>query len=374
MFSGEPREIEITDAPALDAALEGVVAGAGVFVLHAAEGEPFIGRSARCCEDVSSACWPRANGRPASSTCDTWCGGSSTGPWLRGSRSSLVLYDVARRYLPRRYLDFLKLRMPAYVRLMVANDGRAPRSRRSSDLAPDLYYGPFRTRLGAEDFEHAFLDLFQLRRCQEELEPAAEHPGCVYGEMNMCLRPCQLVVGNPEYRSEADRVADFLVSNGKHLLESAEHARDRLSTELQFEEAARQHKRTQKIAEVLKLRDETAREVSRLNGVAVLPSIVEESITLLFLIGGAWRKPETFAVPQNAQPTVSLDHRLRDLAGRLEAPEVPVRERQEHLALWTRWYFSSWRDGMWLSFDNPQQLPWRRLVNAISRTASGGRD
>ncbi len=190
----------------------------------------------------------------------------------------------------------------------------------------------------------------------------------------MCLRPCQLVVGNPEYRSEADRVADFLVSNGKHLLESAEHARDRLSTELQFEEAARQHKRTQKIAEVLKLRDETAREVSRLNGVAVLPSIVEESITLLFLIGGAWRQPETFAVPQNAQPTVSLDHRLRDLAGRLEAPEVPVRERQEHLALWTRWYFSSWRDGMWLSFDNPQQLPWRRLVNAISRTASGGRD
>ena len=154
--------------------------------------------------------------------------------------------------------------------------------------------------------------------------PAPEHPGCIYGEMNMCLRPCQQVVGVEEYRSEADRVADFLMSNGKHLLESAEHARDRLSTEMEFEEAARQHKRAQKIAEVLKLRDDVAREVSEVERRGRIAVDEEQSIELLFLIGGAWREPETFAVPQNAQPDASLDHRLRELAGRLETPEVPA--------------------------------------------------
>lgn len=113
-----------------------------------------------------------------------------------------------------------------------------------------------------------------------------------------------------------------------------------------------------------------AREASEFSGVAVLPSSEEQSIELLFLLGGAWRGPETFAVPQNVQPGASLDHRLRELAGRLETPRVSARERQEHLALWTRWYFSSWRDGTWISFEKLQQIPWRRLVNAISRTAA----
>jgi len=370
MFSGEPRTIDVTDAPALDAALESAAPGAGVFVLHAAEGEPFIGRSGLLRRRLKRLLAARErpsrllNLRQLVRRIEYW-------PTASRLESSLVLYEVARHYLPRRYLEFLKLRMPAYVRLMLANEW--PRTQITTKLGPppDLYYGPFRTRLGAEDFEHAFLDLFQLRRCQEELEPSADHPGCVYGEMNMCLRPCQLVVSGQEYRSEAARVADFLVSNGRRLLESAEHARERLSTELHFEEAARQHKRAQKIAEVLKLRDDTSGEASKLSGVAILPSVEEESVTLLFLLGGAWRPPETFTVPQNAQPTASLDHRLRELAGRLEPSDLTVRDRQEHLALWTRWYFSSWRDGVWLPFDNPQQLPWRRLVNAISRTASG---
>jgi excinuclease ABC subunit C len=369
MFSGAPRTIETAQTPGLDAALEEVVPGPGVFALHAVEGEPLLGKSALLRRRLKRLLAARErpsrllNLRHVVQRIEYW-------PTASRLESSLVLYEAAREYLPRRYIEFLKLRMPAYIRLMLGNP--FPRTQITTKLGapPDVYYGPFRSRLGAEEFEHAFLDLFQLRRCQEELEPSPEHPGCVYGEMAMCLRPCQLVVGMEEYRSEAERVQDFLLTNGRHLMESAEHARDRLSAEMQFEEAARQHKRAQKIAEVLKLRDEMVREASRVNGVAVLPSAEPESITLLFLLGGAWCSPVVFAVPQNAAPTVSLDHRLRDLAAGLAAPQVPARERQEHLAIWTRWYYSSWRDGSWLPFDDLQRLPWRRLVNAISRTAA----
>jgi excinuclease ABC subunit C len=69
-----------------------------------------------------------------------------------------------------------------------------------------VYFGPFRNRSTAARFESEFLDLFQLRRCQEDLDPSPDHPGCIYGEMGRCLRPCQQAVGVEEYRGEAERV------------------------------------------------------------------------------------------------------------------------------------------------------------------------
>ena len=65
-----------------------------------------------------------------------------------------------------------------------------------------------------------------------------------------------------------------------------------------------------------------------------------------------------------------MDGRLRDVAASL-APEtkVPLARRQDHLALLARWYYSSWRDGEWLGFAQRSELPYRKLVRAISRVA-----
>ena len=118
-----------------------------------------------------------------------------------GLQSSLTLWDVARRYAPERYLDILKLRYPAYVKLVLGNEFARTQITTKFGGAAGQYYGPFRSRGAAEEFEHQFLDLFQLRRCQEDLTPSADHPGCIYGEMGMCLRPCQQIVGREEYAS-----------------------------------------------------------------------------------------------------------------------------------------------------------------------------
>ena len=128
--------------------------------------------------------------------------------WPTGSRleSMLLHYALARRYFPDDYLRLVKLRMPAYVRLILANE--FPRTQVSARLSASraIHYGPFQSRAAAELFEEQFLDLFQVRRCQENLEPSPQHPGCIYGEMNRCLRPCQQVVSREEYLSEVERV------------------------------------------------------------------------------------------------------------------------------------------------------------------------
>jgi hypothetical protein len=367
MFAGEPRALDCTEA-ALDAALETLPNTPGVFALWPREGEPYLARTTMLRRRLKRLLRQRGssrllNLRELALRVDYW---------LTGSRLelSLVSYDVARQLLPDRYLEHLKLRMPPYVRLVLANE--FPRTQVTTKLGggPGLWYGPFRTRAAAEEFEHGFLDLFQLRRCQEDLKPAPEHPGCIYGEMNMCLRPCQQVVGPEEYASEVARVADFLTTNGRQVLETAEHARDRLSAEMQFEQAAQQHKRVDRIQQLLRLRDEVATDIEGLHGVAVLPSVAPDAVLLEFMLHGVWQPPVVFPAGPNVRAGTSLDHRLREVVAALE-PVVPgPRERQEHLALFARWYFSSWRDGVWLPYTALDHAPWRRMVSAISRTAA----
>jgi hypothetical protein len=290
--------------------------------------------------------------------------------WLTASRfeSMLLHYALAKRHYPDDYLRLVKLRMPAYVKLILANE--FPRSQVTTRLSggAGLYYGPFRTRAAAELFENQFLDLFQMRRCQENLEPSPQHPGCIYGEMNMCLRPCQQVVGPQEYLGEVQRVREFLSGDGLTLLNVTSAARERLSQEMNFEEAARQHKRLESIQAVLALRDDLVCDIDRLYGVAVAPAAAPDSVLLWFACQGSWQAPLEFPLTSN----VSLDQRLRELVASLEPVMAPLAEKQEHLALLARWHYSTWSDGEWIGFHDLAQTPYRKLVRAISRVRQKG--
>lgn len=288
--------------------------------------------------------------------------------WPTASRleAGLIHYRLARAHFPDTYAKMVKLAMPVWVRMLSSNPW--PRTQVTTRLgSTGVAYGPFRSRIAAERFEHDLLELFQLRRCQEDLEPREDHPGCIYGEMNHCLRPCQLIVGPEEYASEARRVEQFLLTGGKSLLEPIVHARDRASEELDFEEAARQHQRHERVREVLALRDELAGDLAHLCGVAVTPSVEPGAAELWFLAEGAWLAPRRFRTEHLAG--LSIDSRLRRLAAGLEPERPGLREKQEHVALLARWYHSSWRDGEWFACDSLAELPFRKLVRAISRAA-----
>jgi hypothetical protein len=136
-----------------------------------------------------------------------------------------------------------------------------------------------------------------------------------------------------------------------------------------FEDAARQHKRFEKVQDVLRLRDELVRDVDRLNGVAITPSLAHDAVEMWFLREGMWCTPERFGFEIHEGKPVSLDHQLRDTLARVAPGKLTVRERQEYLAMLARWYYSTWRVGEWLSFDSYAEIPYRKLVNAVSRVA-----
>lgn len=320
--------------------------------------------------------------------------------WLTGSQleSMLLHLELAQRYFPEDWRKITRLRPPAFVRLTTANP--FPRTMVTTRLGRGLFHGPFPSRAAAERFEAQLLDLFQLRRCEENLDPSPAHPGCIYGEMNRCLRPCQQAVTAGEYAGEAQRVERFLTTGGSSLAEAAESARDRASAALDFEEAERLHQRLHRIGEVRVSAGPLARTLDQLAGVAVVPSAEPGAVELLFLGGGRWYPPARFPVGETAEPSLSeppgdaqagsgdaqpapqptgpaatrtlatktMDRRLRDLFESLDPPGPP---NLEHLSILMRWHNSSWRDGEWIGFDSSTRVPYRRIVNAIGRVAGG---
>ena len=362
-------EIAVADAlPALDAALEQLPGRPAVFLLWPKQGAPHLGKTTVLRRRLLRLLRERETPSRLLNLRDTL---ARVEYWLTGSKleSSVRMYELARRHFPKDYLDVLRLRMPPYVKVILTNE--FPRSQITTHLsrATAVYFGPFRTRLSAELFESQFLDLFQMRRCQEDLAPSPAHPGCIYGEMGMCLRPCQQVVNAEEYGHEVNRVIEFLRTDGQSLVEVATAARDRFSADLDFEQAARQHKRIEKIQEVLSLRDDLARDIDRLNGVAVTASVEPQAVELWFVLQGTWQPPRRITFEVVEGKPVSLDQKLREAANTLAPAAQSMRERQEYLALLARWYYSSWRDGEWFAFDRLEHLPYRKLVHAISRVA-----
>ena len=362
--------IEVADDLAqLDAAVEALPNQPAVFVLWPKQGQPYIGKTGLLRRRLLRILKARESPSRLLNLRHTV---SRVAYQLTGSalESSIVLYQETRRHFPETYPELIKLRMPPYVKVVLNN--QFPRTHITGHFtrAAGLYFGPFRSRASAERFESQFLDLFQMRRCQEDLAPSPQHPGCIYGEMGMCLRPCQQVVGPAEYGQEVVRVVEFLRTGGRSLLQAIGHSRDRLSQEMMFEEAARQHKRYEKVEEVLKLRDDLAHDVDGLNGVAVTRSPAADAVEMWPVREGHWQEPQRFSFEKDGR-TMPLDRKLRETFAAVAPRKLAARERQEYLALLARWYYSSWRDGEWLAFDSYDQMPYRKLVNAVSRVAHG---
>jgi excinuclease UvrABC nuclease subunit len=342
----------------------------GVFLLRFAEGRPYLGRTAFLRRRLKRMLQPRAEGSRLANLAAA-VHEVSYQPTGSSFESALVLYELAREHLAGDYRRYMKLRNPPLVKVHLGN--RFPRTYVTAQLTRRRasFIGPFLNRASAERFESAFLDLFLIRRCQEDLDPHPAHPGCIYGEMEMCLRPCQARANDGEYQAEVGRVLDFLGTQGQSLVREIQQARDAASAALEFEEAARLHKRLDKVHETLKLKDDLARDLDALFAVVVQRSVQPESVDLWFVNQGFFQPKITFCFGVEDGRSISLDRRLREALADVRFSTGSTQERADHLALLRRWYYSSFRDGEIVMIDRLDRISYRKLVNAVSRVAAG---
>src|SRR5208282_5683801 len=202
---------------------------------------------------------------------------------LTGSKfeQTLTLYEHARKLVPRRYRDLLRLRPPAVLKVNLRND--YPRCYVTRRILADegFYFGPFSSRRAAEAFSEGFLDLFKIRRCQIKIRRDPSFPGCIYSEMKMCLAPCFAGCSKEEYEAEVGRVLETLDTTGAALTAKFEREREAASEALDFERAAAVHKRLEKVSSALRGLPELARRIEDLDAV-ILERAAEEKTIAVF--------------------------------------------------------------------------------------------
>ncbi|HTV53747.1 MAG TPA: UvrB/UvrC motif-containing protein, partial [Terriglobia bacterium] len=204
----------------------------------------------------------------------------------------LLLYDASVRAFGERARKRLHLRPPVLLRMAMENAyPRVYVTNRVTKSAANNLFGPWPSRAAAENFLEAMLNLFDLRRCVEDLNPDPAFPGCVYSEMKKCLAPCFKGCTDERYAEEANAVYAFLATRGESLIAELSRQRDEASAELDFEKAAEIHARLAKVEAAASLMAPAVHALSALNGIIIQPSSEPEHVALFLLAQGSLAGP-----------------------------------------------------------------------------------
>ena len=190
----------------------------------------------------------------------------------------------------------------------------------------------------------------------------------------MCLAPCFKGCTDEAYMAEVERVQSYLESRGESLVQELEAERERLSAELDFEAAARQHEKVTKVKGIASACDEIYHRLDRIEAVIVQPSAEPKSMALFRFSNGAHVGPEYFSMEASdeARP---IEARLRDALQHM-APEKACSLQQftEELAILRRWYYRTHKAGEIFFANREGDLPMRRIANSVGRIYRGEKE
>jgi hypothetical protein len=253
----------------------------GVFALHGAhapgqpEPEPYLTRAADLRRRITRILAPpdsqskRLNLRTRVARLEYTVTGSEF-------ESTLALYHAAAIFGLAEARRRLRLHTPFFLRFTAENPyPRVYSTNRLSKRALASLYGPFPSRAAADRYCDAVLDLFKLRRCHEDLAPYPEHPGCVYGEMNKCLAPCNQACtpeGAGAYAAEAAAVKRFFDTRGESMIVDIGLEREEASAAMEFERAATLHAQWHKVKAAQALADPLVQPIPKLRAIIVQKS------------------------------------------------------------------------------------------------------
>jgi excinuclease ABC subunit C len=295
--------------------------------------------------------------------------------------SGFILYQVLRAAFPKTYGARLRFRFAPLVKLHLENEyPRASITTRIGRLnGRSLYYGPFPSRVMAEEFMNDSLDFFKMRRCVDDLHPDPAFPGCIYSEMKMCLAPCFKGCTDEAYSNEVSRVQSYFDSGGESLMREFSNQRDSASASLDFENAAAIHAKLEKLKPILSQLPEAVRRLDQLSALMIQPSMIRssivqpESVAFFRIEAGHISGPLPFSIqPSDHTKSQSMESRVQEALNSFsEKKRTPALETMEHVAILKRWYYRSSRVGEIFFADHRGELPMRRIVRGIARVLKG---
>ena len=207
--------------------------------------------------------------------------------------------------------------------------------------------------------------------------------------MKMCLAPCFAGCTAEEYAREVSQVVEFLSSGGASLSQELTRERETASSELDFERAAAQHRRLEKVDAVRRGMPEFVRRLDRLDAVILERASEKNTIAAFLVRAGRIADPFLLRFDELASQPRSAEEILRGVlqpADGIAGGAVAKSDRRSsHRRIRRRWGRRSgargpsglsWRVGFMAGRAKvnssaqkrrPDGWPYRRMLRACAR-------
>lgn len=213
----------------------------------------------------------------------------------------------------------------------------------------DEFYGPFRNYTMVEEIVKIIDKNFRMRKCDFDLEPNVDFPGCIYFQMNRCSSPCNLKQSKEDYLIEVDKVRKFLSGFSNGIIDELEVQMEESAEGLKFEKAKSLREQIQALKKVFLRTSNVSTSINKNNLIVLLPNSVEEkTVDVYFIQHGNLKEFRTVGRKADLSELLSLINQIYSIEGELNlTPELI-----DEIRIVTSWVFRQQEKGKVVYTEN----------------------
>jgi DNA polymerase-3 subunit epsilon len=206
----------------------------------------------------------------------------------------------------------------------------------------DEFYGPFRNYTMVEEICKIIDKNFRMRKCDEDLKPSVDFPGCIYFQMNRCSSPCNLKQSQEDYLLEVDKVRKFLSGFSNGVIDELELQMESSAEELHFEKAKALREQISALKRVFHRTSNVSTSINKNNLILILPNSAEDkTVDIFFIAQGNLKEFRTVGRKANLDFTFDTIKTLYENESELELNPAIIDE----IRIVTSWIFRQQEKG-----------------------------
>lgn len=206
----------------------------------------------------------------------------------------------------------------------------------------DEFYGPFRNYTMVEEICKIIDKNFRMRKCDEDLKPSVDFPGCIYFQMNRCSSPCNHKQSQEDYLLEVDKVRKFLSGFSNGVIDELELQMESSAEELHFEKAKALREQISALKRVFHRTSNVSTSINKNNLILILPNSAEDkTVDIFFISQGNLKEFRTVGRKANLDFTFDTIKTLYENESELELNPAIIDE----IRIVTSWIFRQQEKG-----------------------------
>lgn len=255
----------------------------------------------------------------------------------------------------------------SFLRLDVQNDFPELTFIREPEPDGAEYFGPFKSREAAEALMQILGHAFKLRECGDKFRIGPEEKPCIYYEIKRCGAPCAMLQSREDYRTEVDRLREFLAAGDEGILAHVEALMRKAADDLDFENAQFLKERWTELRKILGSGDRENASISG-NDFILLNPLPSRECEVLFIRFGRLVKQAVLTPAHTGTLPVWAERQLRHYYGPTTSiPTSAGKPEVDEMRILVRWVEEQRKKGSHMLYiEQDWEASVEKLVSELS--------